>query len=439
MFIPVKGNPFFLLPGWVSLRLGVIIAQGGISMIDLVKNFSIIARRMKKSVIRELLKLTNKPEIISFAGGLPDPESFPQKEILEIARDILDKEARVALQYGETEGDFKLRTELVKLAKKNGENLTEENILVTVASQQGLDMLGKVFIDPSDPILVELPSYVGGLQAFTCYGANMFGIPMDDEGLRVDILHDHLKHLKAQEEHYKLIYVVPDFQNPSGVTLSLERRKQLIKLSREFHILIIEDTPYRELRFEGEKLPSLKSLDDTDNVVSLHSFSKILAPGLRVGWVVAHPSIIHKLTIAKQSIDLCTPPLSQVIAREFLRRGLLEGHIEQIKEVYRKKKNTMLAALEEYMPRVEGLRWTKPQGGLFLWLVMPESISADEMFPEALKENVAYVTGSAFHCDGGGHNTMRLNFSYPTEGQIREGIKRLSRVIEKKLLSLHLS
>ncbi|MFH0801876.1 MAG: PLP-dependent aminotransferase family protein [bacterium] len=408
-------------------------------MIDLVKNFSIIARRMKKSVIRELLKLTNKPEIISFAGGLPDTNSFPQKEILEIAKDVLSKDSRIALQYGETAGDPRLRSELVKLAKKDGENITEDNILVTVASQQGLDMLGKIFIDPSDPILVELPSYVGGLQAFTCYGAHMVGVPMDDDGLIVDVLEEHLKQLKAQEEHYKFIYVVPDFQNPSGVTLSLERRKKLIRLSHEYHVLIIEDTPYRELRFEGEKLPSLKSLDTTDNVVSLHSFSKILTPGLRVGWVVAHPSIINKLTIAKQSIDLCTPPLSQAIAYEFMHRGLLEGHIEVIKKVYKKKRDTMLAALEKHMPRVEGLRWTHPQGGLFLWLVLPEEINADDLFPEALKENVAYVTGTAFHCDGSGHNTMRLNFSYPSEEQIWEGIKRLAHVIEKKLLALHVA
>jgi len=408
-------------------------------MIDLVKNFSIIARRMKKSVIRELLKLTNKPEIISFAGGLPDPNSFPQKEILEIARDVLGKDARIALQYGETAGDPRLRSELVKLAKQDGENITEDNILVTVASQQGLDMLGKIFIDPSDPILVELPSYVGGLQAFTCYGAHMVGVPMDDDGLIVDVLEEHLKQLKAQEEHYKFIYVVPDFQNPSGVTLSLERRKKLIRLSHEYHVLIIEDTPYRELRFEGENLPSLKSLDNTDNVVSLHSFSKILTPGLRVGWVVAHPSIINKLTIAKQSIDLCTPPLSQAIAYEFMHRGLLEGHIETIKKVYKKKRDTMLAALEKHMPRTEGLRWTHPQGGLFLWLILPEQINADELFPEALKENVAYVTGTAFHCDGSGHNTMRLNFSYPSEEQIWEGIKRLAHVIEKKLLALHVA
>lgn len=403
-------------------------------MIDLVKNFSTTARRMKKSVIRELLKLTNKPEIISFAGGLPDPGAFPVEEIAEITKELLAKNSRTILQYGQTEGNPQLREEIVKWSRRENINITVDHVLVTVASQQGLDLLSKVFIDVDDPVIVEIPSYVGGLQALSCYGAKMIGIPQDDDGIKVDLLEQKLKELKEEEEHYKIIYVVPDFQNPSGVTLSFERRKKLIELAREYQVLIFEDTPYRELRYDGVEPPSLYSLDNSGNIISLHTFSKIFVPGLRVGWVVAHPDIIKKLTIAKQSTDLCTPEFTQAIAAEFCRRGLLEPHIEKVKKIYKTKKDCMLQALEEYMPKVEGLRWTKPQGGLFLWLTLPEHMDADAMFHDAIANNVAYVIGSAFHCDGKGKNSMRLNFSYSSEAQIEEGIKRLAKVIKSKLL-----
>jgi 2-aminoadipate transaminase len=402
-------------------------------MIDLVKNYSTLGRRMKKSVIRELLALTSKPGIISFAGGLPSSAGFPIKDISEIAQYVLKEEPEAALQYGATEGYAKLVKELVKWMKKEGLELGEENILITVASQQGLDLTMKIFVDPSDPVLVEMPSYVGGLQSLTSYGARMVGVPVDDDGVRVDILEDKLRELRDEGEHYKLIYLVPDFQNPSGVTLSLERRKRIIELSHLFDIIIIEDTPYRELRFEGEEPPSLYKLDDTGNVISLHTFSKILVPGFRIGWVVAHKDIIRKLSIAKQSVDLCTPNFTQAIAAEYMKRGLLEPHIEKIKQMYKRKKDIMLKALEEHMPEVEGISWTKPQGGLFLWVRLPEHVDADAMFYEAVEQKVAYVVGSAFHHDGSGKNTFRMNFSYPTEEEIVEGVKRLAEVIKGRL------
>ena len=402
-------------------------------MIDLVKNYGIHARRIKKSVIRELLKLTNKPGMISFAGGLPDPTAFPVEEIKEISAKVIEDFGDSALQYGPTEGDPRLKKELIKMAAKEGVKIDEENILVTVSSQQGLDLIGKVFIDPSDPVVVELPSYVGGLQVFNGYGAHMLGIPTDDDGIRVDMLEESLEKLRETEEHYKFIYIVPDFQNPAGVTMSLERRKKIIELSHKYDVLVIEDTPYRQIRFEGEEPPSLMSLDHTDNVVSVYTFSKIFVPGFRLGWVVAHKDIIRKLTLAKQSVDLCTPTFTQLIAYEFCARGLLDAHIEKIKAIYHKKRDVMLKALEDYMPKVEGLRWTRPEGGLFLWLVLPEHINTDKLFYEAIEHNVAFVIGSAFHCDGKGQNTMRLNFSFPTEEQIDEGIKRLANTIKAKL------
>ncbi|MEQ8186877.1 MAG: PLP-dependent aminotransferase family protein [Candidatus Eremiobacterota bacterium] len=402
-------------------------------MIDLVKNYGIHARRIKKSVIRELLKLTNKPEMISFAGGLPDPTLFPREDIKDICTKIIDEFGNSAFQYSTTEGEPQLKKELIKLAEKDGLKISEDNILVTVSSQQGLDLIGKVFIDPSDPVIVELPSYIGGLQVFQGYGAHMHGIPTDHDGILVDVLEETLDQLKGTEEHYKFIYLVPDFQNPAGVTLSLERRKKIIELSKRYDILIIEDTPYRELRFEGQSPPSLMSLDDTNNVVMLHTFSKIFVPGFRLGWVIAHPDIIRKLAFAKQSVDLCTPAFTQLVTYEYCRRGLLEKHIEKIKAVYHKKRDVMLRALDEYMPKVEGLRWTRPQGGLFLWIMLPDHINCDKLFYEAVEQNVAFVIGSAFHCDGRGQNTMRLNFSYPTHEEIDEGIKRLARVIKAKL------
>lgn len=402
-------------------------------MIDLQANYSVIASRTKKSIIRELLKLTQKPGVISFAGGLPSPESFPIKEIEEITRDVLRENGAEALQYGLTEGHTDLRTAIAQWLVKDNIKVALDNIIVTTSSQQALDLIGRTFIDPDDTIIVELPSYIGGLGAFGAYGANMIGVRTDDNGMKVDILEKKLEELKTNNVKCKFIYVVPDFQNPAGVTLSLDRRKKLIQLSHKYDVLIIEDSPYRELRFTGETSPSLYSLDDGGNVIFISTFSKLLAPGLRLGWVMANSEVIKQLTIAKQSMDLCTPTLTQVIAGEFLYRGLLEPHIEKIKTLYKKKRDCMLEALKKFMPKHKGLHWTKPEGGLFLWLTLPETIDTEEMFFEAIEKNVAYVIGSAFHCDGTGHNTMRLNFSYPTENEIKEGIKHLSETVKAKL------
>jgi len=243
------------------------------------------------------------------------------------------------------------------------------------------------------------------------------------------------KMLRYSEEHYKFIYAVPDFQNPSGVTWTAERRRQVMDLAAKYHVLLVDDSPYRELRYEGERPPAMQSLDHQNTVVTLRSLSKIFAPGFRLGWVVAHKNVIAKLAVAKQPVDLCTSAYCQMVAAQFLKQGLLAGHVEKIKAIYRAKRDAMLAALEKHMPKDSGVRWTRPEGGLFLWVTCPESVDCDEMFPEAVKENVAYVIGSAFHCDGSGHNTMRLNFSYPSIPQIDEGIRRLAKVIQARLSS----
>ena len=407
-------------------------------MIDIAKNIATAPRRTKASVIRELLKITNKPGVISFAGGLPDPEHFPYEFVANSVSEIMAKKGKVALQYGPTDGLPELKEEFVKFLKKHeGVDVKPENLIVTTASQQALDMVGRLFIDASDPVLVEKPSYMGGLQVFKSYGADFIGVKLEDDGVSTEELEEKLEWLKSQDEHYKFVYLVPDFQNPSGVTLSEEKRRKVIALSEQYNVAIIEDSPYRQIRFEGKAPKMLYRLDketnNTDNIISLFTFSKTFAPGLRLGIILAHPQIIKKMEILKQSLDLCTSSLNQLIAADFLRTGFFEKHIEVIKKTYKLKKDTMIAALEKYMP--EGVTWTKPEGGLFLWVRLPEGMSADDMFHEALKENVAYVIGSAFHCDGSGKNTMRLNFSYPTPEDIDEGIKRLATAVKKRLVT----
>jgi len=406
-------------------------------MIDIAKNIATAPRRTKASVIRELLKITNKPGVISFAGGLPDPDHFPYDFVAESVKNIMATKGRVALQYGPTDGLPELKDEFIKFLKKHeGINAKPENLIVTTASQQALDMVGRLFIDASDPVLVEKPSYMGGLQVFKSYGAEFVGVKLEDDGISTEELEEKLSWLRTQDEHYKFIYLVPDFQNPSGVTLSAEKRRKVVELSEKYNVAVIEDSPYRQIRFEGTAPDMLYRLDQdirkTTNIISLFTFSKTFAPGLRLGVILAHPQIIRKMEILKQSLDLCTSSLNQLIAVDFLRTGFYETHIEAIKKTYKLKKDTMVAALEKYMP--EGVTWTKPEGGLFLWLRLPEEMSADEMFEEALKENVAYVIGSAFHCDGSGKNTIRLNFSYPTPEDIDEGIKRLATAVKKRMV-----
>ncbi|MBI4677968.1 MAG: PLP-dependent aminotransferase family protein [Elusimicrobia bacterium] len=403
-------------------------------MIDLVKNLAAVNRRTKASVIRELLKLTNKPEIISFAGGLPDPKTFPAEIFSDIASDILKTKSSRALQYGPTEGLPEFQEQIIRmLREEEGIVIKPENVLVTTASQQALDLVGRAFIDLMDPIIVELPSYIGGLQAFNASGARMIGVRGDDNGLLADELEKKLHQLRDEEEHYKFVYVVPDFQNPSGVTLAEERRRKVVRLAEMYNVLVLEDSPYRAIRFEGKEPHMLFKLGRVGNTVSLFTFSKTLAPSLRLGFVVAHEAIIRRLSILKQSMDLCTSPLCQLMASEFLARGLYKPHVETLRRLYKVKKDAMLSALQRYMPEDEGITWTKPEGGLFLWVRLPEHMNADELFYEAVKENVAYVIGSAFHCDGTGHNTMRLNFSYPTVERIDEGIKRLAKVVKANL------
>ena len=401
--------------------------------IEINSRLSSNIKNMKRSVIRELLKLTSNPEIISFAGGLPAPDTFPLEEIADIARDTVLSHGKTALQYGSTEGFVPLKKELIRFLKSDNINIGEKQIIVTSASQQGLDIVGKIFIDPGDTVIVESPTYVGAISAFNSYKAKMTGIEMDDDGMRMDLLENKLNQLKKNGINPKFIYVIPDFQNPGGVTLSLDRRKQLLDIASKYDIVIIEDSPYRAIRYRGETIPSLQSMDKDGRVLSLYTFSKILFPGMRLGWAIGPEEIIDKFVVAKQAMDLCTPPFNQAIVTEYLKRDKLQDNIKSTIEEYREKNKLMLEKLDEYMPKDKGIKWTKPDGGLFLWLTCPDYINTEDMFYDAIKENVAYVVGSAFYGENPKYNSLRLNFSYPTLDEIDEGVKRLASVIKSKL------
>lgn len=389
---------------------------------------------LRRSEIREILKHTLNPEVISLAGGLPYPGLFPIEELKDIVATVLDREGGQALQYGPTEGDPRLIDFLVQWMREHeGAEIDHSYFLICSGAQQALDLIGRVFIDPGDPIIVGLPTYLGAIQAFQSYRANLIGVPVDKQGMDVERVEEILKEFAGKGLKLKFIYIVPDFQNPTGVTLSMERREKLLDLCYEYDTVTVDDSPYRDLRYEGERLPMVGPMDKRGYAFSVHTFSKIFAPGPRLGWIVANPAIMDKLVMAKQPADLCTSSFSQAILFEFLNRGLLKFHIAKTVEQYRKKQEAMLQALDKYMPKDAGIDWTHPEGGLFLWMCLPEHLDADALFPKAIEKKVAYVMGSAFHFDRSGKNSLRLNFSYPSEEEIDEGIKRLAELFKEEL------
>ena len=398
---------------------------------DLQTILSTNVKGMKKSAIRELLKLTKDPEIISFAGGLPAPETFPKSELIEIVKQVIEEDGDKALQYGSTEGDDRLRELIAENYNEEGFKITKENICVTTASQQGLDLLGKIFVNRGDKVLVGLPSYLGGIQAFNAYGAELIGIKFDEYGMRSDKLEEILAELKTKGEKPKFIYIIPDFQNPAGITMPEFRRKEIIDIVKKYEVLIVEDSPYKQIRFEGEDQKSLFALDGDGNVINLGTFSKIFVPGFRIGWVIAHTEIVDKFVLAKQGTDLCTSPFVQKISAKYIEQGYFAKNLKKTIQNYKEKKEVMIKAFEKYMP--EGVTWTNPDGGLFLFVTLPEYMDAEKLFPKAIEKKVAFVIGSVFHCDGSGKNTMRINFSYVNKEQNLEGVKRLAEVIKAEM------
>lgn len=381
---------------------------------------------LKASEIRELLKLTEKPEIISFAGGLPAPELFPVENIAIATSKVLAEKGRIALQYASTDGYLPLREIIVnERVKPSGIDCTVNNIMITNGSQQALEFSAKLFINEGDIIALESPSYLGAINAFLPYRPNFLEIPMDENGMIVEKLEEAIE----SGVEVKMIYVIPDFQNPSGITMSVERRKRLTQLAATHNIPIIEDNPYGDLRFNGEKLPPLKSFDNTNNVITLGTFSKTFCPGLRLGWIVASEDIVHKYILIKQGADLQCNTLSELIATEYMSDYCLDDHINEIIEVYRNRRNVMISSMEKYFPK--DVKFTRPDGGLFTWVEVREDIDTRILAEEALKENVAFVPGASFFAVSKKNNCMRLNYSNMDEDNIVEGIKRLGKVLYK--------
>jgi 2-aminoadipate transaminase len=389
------------------------------------------AREMKASEIRELLKLTEKKEIISFAGGLPNPEAFPVEKVREICNYLLDEKGANILQYGTTEGVTELRKAIAERMNKKGMNITYHNVMITSGSQQALDLVAKTFLDPDDTVIVGAPTYLGGTKAFESYGAIMESVPEDELGMNPDLLEEKIKLLQMHGRNPELLYLIPAFQNPSGVTMPMDRRKRILEIAREYDMLIIEDAPYSELRYTGTAIKPMKTMDTDGRIIYLGTFSKVLAPGFRIAWCIADTDILNKLVIVKQSSDLCTNTFGQYIAAEYLTRGYIDEHLEKIKTLYKGKMYRMLAAMDKHFP--PEAKWTRPEGGMFIWVTLPENIDTKEMFTRALEHNVAYVHGASFFANKNGKNTMRLNFTYATDEQIDEGIKRLGQTIKDEI------
>ena len=382
-------------------------------------------RDLEASAIREILKFTSQPGIISFAGGLPAPELFPLDKLKRIASEVIQNYGAASVQYSLSQGILPLREILAERATAEGSPTKPENLLVTSGSQQGIDLLGRVFISPGDYILSENPTYVGALQAFQYYRAKYCTVEMDSDGMLVDQVEEQIKKYNP-----KMIYSVPNFQNPTGVTMSIERRRKLVELAAKYNIPLIDDNPYSEIRFEGENLPTLKSFGG-DGVISLQTFSKSLTPGLRIGWMNAASSVIRQFEKVKQGTDLHTSTFGQYVVYEFVKQGLLEPQIQQLRNDYRDKRDVMLKAMEEHFP--EGVSWTRPQGGMFLWVTLPEGMSAHKLLAQAVELKVAYVHGDPFFPNGGGENTLRLNFSNATRENIVTGISRLGELFKKNI------
>ena len=388
-------------------------------------NISDTAKGAKASEVREILKLTKQPEIISFAGGLPAPDLFPVDKIRAITDKVLTEDGFEALQYTTTEGNNDLRNGIInQRLKPYNMPATLDNILITSGSQQGLELTAKMFINKGDTVIVENPTYLTALSPFKSYGARFVTVDTDENGI---IVEDLIRSIEAHD-NIKFIYLIPDFQNPTGRCMSVERRKQVVEIAEKYKIPVIEDAPYTELVLEGEKLPTIKSFDKNGYVIYLGTFSKVFCPGFRIGWILADKELIEKYTILKQGVDLQTSTIDQMVVARYINEYDLDQHIDKIKVLYKKRRQCMLDAIEKYFPK--DVIYTRPRGGLFIWVILPKHKNSKEILTKALEEKVAFVPGQPFYANEDVTNTFRLNYSNMPEDRIEEGIKRLGKILK---------
>jgi 2-aminoadipate transaminase len=401
---------------------------------DLERYAGLFAERttvMRSSAMRDLMAVTARPEVISLAGGLPDTSTFPPESLAAQMSKIAAESAAAALQYGPTEGFDETKDCIVEVMAAEGMLPDPDDIVITTGGQQAIDLVTKTLVDPGDVVICEAPTYPGAVPVFCSYQADVRQIEMDGDGMRIDLLEELLDELKAEGRRPKFIYTVPTFQNPGGVTLSLDRRARLVELARTGELLVVEDNPYGMLRFGGEALPPLYQLDGGDFVIYLGTYSKILSPGIRLGWVVAPPPVLEKIVLGKGATDLCTSTLTQFFVRQYFSEGGWRGYVEDLIDLYRRRRDVMLEALAEHFPAEA--TWTEPEGGLFIWATLPEYIDTEDLLAKALRNDVAFVPGTAAYVDGRGKSSMRLNFSGVTDEEIREGIARIGRVIREQV------
>ena len=386
---------------------------------------------MRSSAMRDLMAITARPEVISLAGGLPDTSTFPPASFAAQMTKIAQESSAEALQYGPTDGFQETKDCIAEVMAEEGMTPDTDDIIVTTGGQQAIDLVAKTLLDPGDVVICEAPTYPGAVPVFCSYQAEVVQVEVDQEGMKVDLLPELLDSLQRQGKQPKFVYSVPSFQNPAGVTLSLERREKLVALARERELLLVEDNPYGLLRYEGEAMPPLYRLEGGDYVLYIGTFSKILSPGIRLGWLVAPPPVLEKVGLGKQATDLCTSTLTQYFVREYFAEGRWRDYIGNLVDIYRRRRDVMLEALERYFP--PEAHWTHPQGGLFVWATLPDYIDTSDLLAKALRENVAFVPGQAAFVDGRGASSMRLNFSGSSEEDIREGIRRIGKVVDEQV------
>jgi len=393
--------------------------------------FASRTRVMRSSAMRDLMAVTERPEVISLAGGLPDTSTFPPETFAAMAQRVAAESCARALQYGPTEGLADTKVCIAEVMAAEGMSVDGDDLIVTTGGQQVLDLVTKTLIDPGDVVVAEAPTYPGAVPVFSSYQADVVQIDVDDRGMRVDLLDEALDRLEREGRRPKFVYTVPSFQNPAGVTMSLERRHRLVEIARRRALLVLEDNPYGLLRYEGSAEPTLRSLDGGLYVMYLGTFSKILSPGIRLGWVAAPPPVLEKINLGKQAADLCTSTLSQLMVRAYFEEADWRQYVDSLTEIYRARRDTMLDALAEFFPAEA--EWTRPAGGLFIWVTLPDFIDTTDLLARALRDNVAFVPGEAAYLDGRGRSSMRLNFSGSNEDAVREGVRRIGKVVSEQV------